>query len=574
MNGFNVEKLTICPDWVEGLVKPKSKFKTKPNMSLASVNGQLTANVNALVKTGSRNDSMFRQACRLRQTGMSYESAKAALLTMNAEQCSIPLDEFEIIAVLNSAFNYESDGGYESLIDMGNSRRLGRMFGDIIRYIPEFKSFYIWDNNRWRNDADGKVMRLAKYMVESIKEEAKSATINDDAERAKDLQRHANSSQGLSRIKASIELIQPDVPLNQNLLDTNDYLLGVNNGVVNLSKGELQIASKGDYMTKAANVEFDATTEYPQWLIFLNRIMHDDADMVDYLQKLVGYLLTGVCSEQSMFFFYGTGANGKSTFINVISQLLGDYSSQLNSECLMVQKGSSAGSANPDIARLRGSRLAVANELEEGSKFSETLIKSLTGQDTIVCRNLYQAPFEYAPKFKLVVVGNHKPYINGTDNGIWRRIRFIEFGASIPKSEQDPLLEQKLKQELSGILNWAIEGCLKWQVEGLGQPDKVKQQTAQYQTEQDIMQTWIDECCDIAEDDSSITISANELYREYKFWAMDSGEWQMNKRTFYQKLEEHGYQKVRHSSGMVIKGLLLKSSNSMGLHGISNHLAS
>ena len=123
--------------------------------------------------------------------------------------------------------------------------------------------------------------------------------------------------------------------------------------------------------------------------------------------------------------------------------------------------------------------------------------------------------------------------VNGTDNGIWRRIRFIEFGASIPKSEQDPWLEQKLKQELSGILNWAIEGCLKWQAEGLGQPDKVKQQTAQYQTEQDIMQTWIDECCDIAEEDSSITISANELYREYKFWAMDSGEWQMNKRTFY-----------------------------------------
>jgi putative DNA primase/helicase len=300
----------------------------------------------------------------------------------------------------------------------------------------------------------------------------------------------------------------------------------------------------------------------------VNNIMNDDVEMVEYLQKLVGYILTGKCSEQAMCFFYGSGANGKSTFINVICQLLGDYSSQLNSECLMVQKGSGAGAANPDIARLRGARLAVANELEEGSKLSETLVKSLTGQDPVVCRHLYQAPFEYLPNFKLVMVGNHKPHINGTDNGIWRRIRFIEFGASIPKSEQDPWLEQKLKQELSGILNWAIEGCLMWQKDGLGQPEKVKQQTAEYQRGEDVVQAWIDECCDLVDDDSPASMSANALFQSYTYWASDSREWQMKKRSFYQKMEERGFSKVRHSSGMVIKGIRLKSSSLVSFNAV------
>jgi putative DNA primase/helicase len=559
MNGFNVEKLATCPDWVEELVKPKSKFKkAKPNINLASVNGQLTPNANTLVKTGSRNDSMFRQACRLRQTGMSYEAARTALYTLNLEQCAIPLDEFELIAVLNSAFNYENESGFEAQTDIGNAKRLYRMFGDIMRYIPEFKSFYLWDGNRWKSDADGQVVRLTKTMVEKIKEEAKTATINDDTDKAKELYRHANSSQGIARIKAAIELLQSDVPLSQSKLDTLDYLLGVKNGVVDLKTGELLPADKDNYMTKTADVEFDADAECPQWVNFLMRIMGDDEEMVEYLQKMVGYFLTGRTSEQSLYFFYGIGANGKSTFINVISQLLKDYSSQLNSDCLMVQNNSGGGAANPDIARLRGARLAVANELEEGSRLSETLVKSMTGQDTIVCRHLYQAPFEYIPTFKLVMVGNHKPYIRGTDQGIWRRIRFIEFGASIPKSEQDPWLEQKLKQELPGILNWAIEGCLKWQRDGLSVPLKVEVQTSEYQREQDIIQTWIDECCDLTDVSNPASMSADQLYQKYTFWAGDSREWQMSKRQFLQKMEDKGFKKVRHSSGMVIKGITIK----------------
>lgn len=569
MSGFNAEKIIACPTFLAELVAPKRK--REPNLQLVSNNGNSTNSHS--VQTGSRNDSMFRQACRLRGMGMTYEAARVALLDMNQQQCTIPLDDFEIIAVLNSAFNYENGDSFEALTDMGNSRRLHRMFGDIMRYIPEFKSFLLWDGNRWRLDGDGKVMRLAKYMVESIKEEAKKATIDDDTDKAKELQRHANSSQNLSRIKAAIELIQPDIPLPQRELDRHDYLLGVKNGVVNLKTGELQQANKDDYMTKSANVEYDADADCPQWKSFLNRIMNDDAEMVEYLQKLVGYILTGKCSEQAMCFFYGSGANGKSTFINVVCQLLGDYSSQLNSECLMVQKGSGAGAANPDIARLRGARLAVANELEEGSKLSETLVKSLTGQDPIVCRHLYQAPFEYLPNFKLVMVGNHKPHINGTDNGIWRRIRFVEFGASIPKYEQDPWLEQKLKQELPGILNWAIEGCLKWQKEGLGQPEKVKQQTAEYQRGEDVIQAWIDECCDLVDADSSVSISANALFQSYTHWAADSREWQMKKRSFYQKMEERGFSKVRHSSGMVIKGIRLKSSSLVSFNAVSGGVA-
>ena len=506
------------------------------------------------IPEGARNETLFKQASSMRGRDILYEVAENQII-QTARACNPPLEESEAIQVVQSAYQRYFPNTHNT--DLGNAQKLTNQWGECIRYITEFKKWIFWGTTRWCFDENGFVIRLAKKTVREMYQQASQV---EDVDRRRNMARHAQKSESLHSLEAMEKLARTEegMPISQSALDTNPYLLGVRNGVVDLRTNTLIINNPEDFITKQAQVDYRPDAPAPRWLSFLDQIMEGDASMVEYLQRIVGYSLTGETSEQVLFFLYGFGANGKSTFVTTIQQMLGDYAAQTPSRTLMTR----GRGANNDVARLRGARFVATTETEEGNRFDESELKILTGGDMIAARFLYQEHFEFQPDFKIWISGNHKPFIRGNDIGIWRRIRLIPFDVTIPVAEQDRELTIKLKEELSGILNWAIEGCLKWQEEGgLITPKKVEEATSEYRTELDLIRRWIEECC---EKKPHVQTSSSELYQSYKRWATDNGEWVMSHKVFGNKLKEHWYESKRTNKGTVYQRLGLRLPYWMG----------
>ena len=502
------------------------------------------------ISEGGRNDALFKQASSLRNRNVPLEDAIGEILVL-ARQCNPPLPQKEALSIVNGVYErYEP--GLASNTDLGNSKRLVKSHGDILRYLHEMRKWIYWDDSRWVIDEDGKVMRYAKQTAISINKEA--SQISDDNRRS-EAQKHAKTSESLRSLSAMIDLAKTEegIPLPASKLDTKNFVLGVNNGVVSLQSGELIAGSTKDlYLTKKATVCFDPEAQCPTWHAFLHQVLGGDEEFIRFIQKAVGYSLTGDTSEQVLFFLYGVGANGKSTFVNTLQTILGDYAQQAQVSTFMA-KGK--GAINNDIARLRGSRFLATTETEEGSRFNESELKQLTGGDTITARFLHQEHFEFKPNFKLWISGNHKPYIQGNDIGIWRRIKLIPFEVSVAPDEQDKDLTTKLLAESSGILNWALEGCRMWIEEGLGGCKIVDKATKAYRSEMDVISGWVNERCIL---DINAEAPSSVLYESFRLWAHENGEYVVNNRKFKQKLLEKDIQLSRTSKGSMYSGLRLQ----------------
>jgi putative DNA primase/helicase len=298
-----------------------------------------------------------------------------------------------------------------------------------------------------------------------------------------------------------------------------------------------------DYMTKVLAVAAAAPgTPAPIWEAFLYRITAGDAELQNYLQRVAGYCLTGSISEHALFFLYGAGANGKSVFVNTLLSIMGDYAITIGTEMLMV---SNHDRHPTEIARLRGVRLAVGNEIEIGRTWAESKIKALTGGDRLQGRYMRQDFFEFEPQFKLVIVGNHKPSLRGVDEAIRRRLHLIPFTVTMPMAERDPELPEKLKGEWPAILRWAIEGCLIWQRESLNPPAAVRDATSSYLAAEDIFELWRDAC---TTPDPDAWESSAELWASFKRWAETAGERVGTQKSFSQTLEERGFERARQGS--------------------------
>jgi len=335
----------------------------------------------------------------------------------------------------------------------------------------------------------------------------------------------------------------PLVPAEREEFDRHKFLFNVENGIINLRDAKLQQHDREFKLSKITNVIFDEKAECPTWINFLNQIFKNDAELIDYMQRLVGYSLTGDISEQGMYFLVGGGSNGKSTFINVIKNLMGDYGAQTNSNTFIKKKSDGA---NNDIARLANARFVSAVESEEGEKLQESLVKTITGGEPILARFLRQEFFEFIPEFKVFFTTNHKPIIGGVDEGIWRRVKIIPFTLNLKPHERDKKLEEKLSLEMSGILNWALEGCIKWQQSGIKEPKVVMDATGNYKAEMDILAPFLDEMCYTDEPkNEAIRIEAKELYNIYDRWCSQSGERQIGNRSFYRMLETKGFGKTK-----------------------------
>jgi putative DNA primase/helicase len=283
--------------------------------------------------------------------------------------------------------------------------------------------------------------------------------------------------------------------------------------------------------------------------------MDNKPDLIQFIQAAAGWALTGDISEQTMFILYGSGANGKSTFLNTIMYVLGDYATATPTETFM--KKSTDPSTN-DIARLRGTRFVSTTEADQGHRLSESLIKKITGNDQMTVRFLYGEYFNFTPTFKIFMATNHKPIIKGTDHGIWRRIKLIPFTVRIEDEQQDKHLEQKLKEEASGILNWLLEGAVRWKEEGLQAPTEVRSATDEYRGEMDVIGKFLEECC-IQESDLKIKIS--ELFKTYSAWCTDNNELACSERFFSMRIKELGFKQMRSAVARFWTGIGLIGSN-------------
>lgn len=512
---------------------------------------------------GERNDAIFRYACRLRAKGVTKPEAKALVLEA-AAKCNPPLGPTEAINCLDSAWSYGKKP--QPTTDLGNARRLVHLNSKNFRYLVDANKWLQWTGPRWERDTDGAINRAAKETVELIAAEANTAKEAGDLDLTKALRKHAHASQSAGRIQATIKLAQsePGIPISADALDSDSYLIGVRNGVIDLKTGELQPAKREHYMTKLAPVDFDPSAMCPTWDAFLHRAMAENQELVGFLQRAVGYSLTGSTKEQCLFILIGEGSNGKSTFLNTLRECLGDYAVQSPASALMVKNTS--GIPN-DIARLRGTRFVATSEVEQGQRFAEALVKQLTGGDTITARFLFQEYFEFVPLFKIWLAANHKPVIKGDDYAMWRRIRLVPFKVIIPPEQQDKELPKKLRAELPGILNWAIKGSLLWQANGLASPAAAIEATKAYQSEMDELGQWMSECCVLGPGASA---KASVLLASYQGWAEQNGAASLNATTFGTKLTARGFLKTKKESGFFYSGIALAASVQTlpGLHSL------
>jgi putative DNA primase/helicase len=295
---------------------------------------------------------------------------------------------------------------------------------------------------------------------------------------------------------------------------------------LDVTTGEFREHRQEDMITKIARVDYDPAAECPAWKQFVREIMNYNSDIIMFLQNAAGWALTGDTSEQTMFILFGSGANGKSTFLNTIMYVLGDYAIATPTETFMKKTGDQL---TNDIARLRGTRFVTTTEAEQGKRLSEPLIKQITGNDRMTARFLYGEFFNFVPTFKIFMATNHKPVIKGTDYGIWRRIKLIPFTTRIEEEKQDKHLEEKLRSEASGILNWLLEGAMRWKKEGLRAPAVILNATDEYRGEMDVIGNFLKECCVRV---PGSTIRIRELFKVYQEWCEENNEHACSERFF------------------------------------------
>ena len=434
----------------------------------------------------------------------------------------------------------ESVWGTEDALALAFTRRYHKDW----RYVATWGRWLVWDGNRWRTeetlaatDLIRNVCRHAALKSGNPKLAAKLAsagTVSGVERLARADRRHAASTEEW---------------------DAEPWLLNTTAGVTDLRSGRERAHDRSDRMTKVATAR--PRGDCPTWRKFLGEITGGDEPLQAYLQRVVGYALTGSTQEHAVFFLYGTGANGKSVFLNTLAAILGDYATNAPMDTFMETRNE----RHPtDLAGLRGARFVTAIETEQGRRWAESKIKNLTGGDKITARFMRQDFFGFFPQFKLFVAGNHKPAIRNIDEAMKRRLHLIPFTITIPPEKRDKNLQQKLLAERDGILAWAVEGCLAWQRLGrLDPPQQVLDATEAYFEGEDALGRWLDERCVLASNAKSLT---SDLFADWKQWADAAGEFVGSQKRFSDLLVSRGVEKWRNVIGLRgFRGVGLKASN-------------
>jgi putative DNA primase/helicase len=419
------------------------------------------------------------------------------------------------------------------LTEDGIAEEFGKIYQDRFRFDHDVGKWYEWNGKYWRPDRTQVVFHVIRHLIRSI--------------------RMGDQRLSTRRVAGAVESMARS---DQLLAITSDqwngdpFLLGTPEGIVDLRTGGSKDPCPEDYITVSTTTgPAQAGAPHPIFSKFLDEITNGDKELQAYLQLWCGYCLTGEVSEHALLFIYGPGGNGKSVFVNIVSDILGDYAKSAATDTFMAKKFETH---STDIAMLHGARMVSASETEKGSTWSDSKVNRLTGGDPITARFMRRDNFTFKPQFKLVMTGNYKPQLAGVNEAARRRIRIVPF-LNKP-AEPDHTLPQKLKAEAPAILRWMINGCLDWQAKGLCEPETVKCATAEYFAEQDVVARWIDDCCETG---PHCKATASDLYVSWRTYLESIGEHPGSAKVFASELTQRGYQKKK-SGSTVYMGIRLK----------------
>ncbi len=433
--------------------------------------------------------------------------------------------------------------------DAGNAEVFEYLHGHRFRYNHTSCKWLVWNGQHWSEDKDGEANRAA---LTTIRARFSEATRIRDRDRRRDRVRWCLDCESVWHLKAMLTIAGNirSLATTAAQFDQAPFLLTVANGTLDLQTGQLRPSRPEDLLTSATDVPFEPDAKAPRWMRFLDEVFLGDADLITFIQRAVGYSLTGETQEQCFFILHGAGANGKTTFVETICELLGIHAETAAFSSFLDRRDS--GSPRNDLARLHAARFVKAAEGEHEARFAESVIKQLTGGDTVVARFLFKEHFQFKPQFKIWLTTNHKPKIRGTDEAIWRRVRLIPFREQFEGTKKDPDVRRKLQEELPGILAWAVKGCLSWQKHGLGMTPQVERATLEYRQESDQIGRFLKERCTIGPKSST---KGREFFEAYVEWCGVVGEKAEANLQFARRMAERGISKKRLGSGMVYQGV-------------------
>lgn len=436
--------------------------------------------------------------------------------------------------------------------DDANAALFLGLHGQDVRFCPPWDKWLLWTGSHWRMDDRLDIHRLAadvpRLLYRAAGEAADSAQRRAIADLARKLEGTAKQANMLTAVRHRVVVHHSD-------LDNGYFLLNASNGTLDLTTGRLREHARADLLTHDTEILYKPNATAPTWLRFLHDVFAGDADLIRFVQRAMGYSLTGDVREQVLLICHGIGSNGKSVFLNVLRALLRKLALQAAPDLLMADKQRRHPTEQADLF---GRRCVVCQETGEGRRFNETLVKQLTGGDAIRARRMHEDFWEFAPTHKLWLSTNHRPEIRGTDYAIWRRIRLIPFNVVFTDDgnpRKDPTMEARLMAELPGILAWAVCGCLDWQKHGLGMAEAVKTATTGYQADMDVLAAWLADCCILGK---RYEAKASDLYASYSDWCAASGETAEPQRKWGMRLTERGFTRQRRMVGIFWLGIGLK----------------
>jgi len=419
----------------------------------------------------------------------------------------------------------------------GLALRFLREERDSYRYCAENHQWYAHDGLRWALDETQKTVHAARTVIQSLYRDL--ADEPDEKERAK-LEKMAKASRRWNVMKSVVSIAgtDPHFAVRVEQFDTRKNCVNVKNGVLNLDTGVLEARDRSELLTRVVPVEYNPHAECPLWEKFLRETQPDE-EMRKFLQRAIGYSITGDTSEECVFINQGGGANGKSTAMETIAHILGDYSMALPPTTLLVEKFDSIPN---DLAKLPSVRFCTVMETDEGKRLSEARIKSLASGERMPARHLYKGWFEFEPDAKFWLTSNHKPEVKGTDDGIWRRLRLIPWKVRFEGEDRDLALKEKLRAEAEGIFAWIVRGHSMWKATGLAEPRQVVLATAEYRGEEDIIGAFLEECCVLG---AQRLVPNRRLRPAYENWCKENGHQPASNTKLGRSLEARGFRSER-----------------------------
>ena len=508
---------------------------------------------------GERNKGLFEKARKIVKSVDNEEDFERFLLEYNSNCCMPPLDRSEVLAIVKSVWKYAINNKSSlfekrTLTELSLAEVVYAENKDDLIWIPHWKAWLKFNdtNGKWEK-VEYYVENLITRQLKKLREEESKLVLQTGMDRSSNI-KQIERAEKAKFIHGSSEIIKTiqESQLTPSDFDSNPYLVGFSDGnCFDLSKCEVRKIERKDYLTKSVNAIYDPDATCPLWEKSLIEWCRGDKEIVRFLQVWCGYSLSGLTELQKFLFLYGEGRNGKSVFVNTMTELMGQYSITINPETLMLYNKSNKG-ASGDVARLFGARLATSIELPEGKHFDENLLKILTGGDYITARHLYEREFSFKSTIKLMISGNHKPIVRGTDYGFWRRMNLVPFEAKI--NTPNPQLFSDLRKERSGILNWCLNGWIEYRKYGLIVPNSVEKESNEYKEEMDIIKSWKNECVQVQFEKK---VYVKELYQSHKKWRETNGFPSISLGVFGDKIKSHFGEKKRNSNGMYYTDYIL-----------------